>query len=106
MIWLLATVAARSPSPVKQIDVVETGRVLAQLDDWRSIMLVQLSVIGVLVAALLTVVGLFIWAATRRSASDQATISALTDNTKALSDMSASVRALEVIAARRESERA
>ncbi|MBM3928282.1 MAG: hypothetical protein FJ335_07480 [Sphingomonadales bacterium] len=105
MIRLLASVAATPPAPVKQIDVIEAGRVLATLDDWRGIMLSQMVVIGVLVLLVVGLVAVIVWLSARRSVSDQATISALTDNTKALSDITASVRALELIAARREAEK-
>lgn len=102
---LLALVAAAPPAPVKQIDVSEAGRVLATLDDWRGIMFSQLVVIGVLVLLVVGLVGVIVWLATRRSASDQATITALTDNTVALGGVKDSVRAIEVIVSRIEAER-
>ena len=39
------------------LDVNETGRVMATLDDWRALMLVMLVLIGLLVSALLWAFG-------------------------------------------------
>lgn len=51
-IWLLT--ASASPVP---LDVNETGRVMATLNDWRALMLVMLAIITVLVGALLWAFG-------------------------------------------------
>lgn len=91
-------------APVRQIDVNEAGRVLATLDDWRSLLFAMLVSNGALVLLVVGLVAVIVWMAGKRSANDQATLQALTDNTKALGDMSASVRALELIASRREAE--
>lgn len=101
--WLAAAVP---PSvPVKQIDINEAGRVLATLDDWRSLMFSQLVVIGAMILLVVGLVAVIVWLASKRSANDQATLVALTDNTKANGEVSASLRALEVIVSRIEAER-
>ena len=95
-----------APAPVQTIDVVEAGRVLATLDDWRAVMLAQMVVIGVLVLLITALIGVIVWLAVKRSANDMATLEVVKENTRAVTGFAASLRALEVIAARRESERA
>ena len=50
-LWLLTSSAASLPS------VNEAGRVMAELDDWRTLMFVMLFIIVLLVAALLWALG-------------------------------------------------
>lgn len=100
-----ATAPAPLPLPVQSPDLIAAGRVLATLDDWRGIMFSQMVIIGVLLLMLIGVVVVLVRLATSRSANDQATLTAVTENTKSMTELAASIRALEAIAARRESER-
>lgn len=52
-LWAMLTSAA----PAVPLDVNETGRVMATLNDWRALMLVMLAIITVLVGALLWAFG-------------------------------------------------
>ena len=92
-------------APVQAVSAAELGNVIATLNDWRAILVIAFAVIGVLIIFLGITISVIVKMATTRSANDQATLTALTDNTRAMGDLSASVRAVEVIAARRESER-
>lgn len=48
--WFLAVSAS---GPVSPLDVNETGRVMATLNDWRALMLVMLVLIALLISSLL-----------------------------------------------------
>ena len=89
-------------APVQTIDINEAGRVLATLNDWRSIMFAELVVIGVLVLLLCAMVGVIVWMANRRSANDQATLQVLKESIAANVDQAASIRAMETIVSRLE----
>ncbi len=93
-----------SVSPVAAASAQELGTVIATLNDWRAILVVAFAIIGVLIVMVGALVFAVIKLAGSRSANDQATLQALQDNTAAFADLSASVRAIEMIAARRESE--
>jgi type II secretory pathway component PulM len=98
MLSLLAAGPARAAS------VQELGSVLATLNDWRAMLIGAYAIIGVMVLLVTGLVVVIVRMATGRTANDQATLTALQANTKAMTELSASVRAVEMIAARRESE--
>lgn len=106
---LLGAAPAAAPPPealpVKAVDAAQLGTVIATLNDWRAILVVAFAIIGVLILMVGAQTVMLIRMAATRSANDQATLGVLQEATRAMSDQAASLRALEVIAARREAER-
>lgn len=96
---------AASPAPAKAVSAAELGSVIATLNDWRAILVVAFALIGALILMVGGLVILVGRMATSRSANDRATLEVIKDNTRSNGEVAAGLRALEMIAARRESER-
>ena len=107
MTFALALLAATTaPVPAQAVSAAELGNVIATLNDWRAILVVAFAMMGALILMVGGLVVMIIRMATSRSTADQATLEALKDNTRSNGEVAAGLRALEMIAARRESERA
>lgn len=103
---LITAVAAANPAlPITPVDLNEAGRVMATLDDWRAIMLAQLIIMAVLIALIIGLVIVVVRMAGKRSSNDEATLTVVKENTAAMSDHAASIRAIEVLLSRWEAER-